>query len=126
MSITSTPEYAKMLDTIRILDGHYNKVASAARRKQLDALFRGDAATANQYKTKLRNLSTKHEELLELISDQITSPEQLQETRRALRAAADKAYAFLQQLQKVEMTLETFSKTIGFLEQLTKDIRAIV
>ena len=125
MSITTDPNYNKLMTTVRVLDTHYSKVASIARRALLDAQFRNEKQTAKSYRKILRKMSADHEEALDIIADKLTTPEQLQATRKALRGAADKAYVFLEKLKKTKITLDNLTEAAQFLTQLVKDIRVV-
>ena len=125
MSITDHGDFDKMMDTVRILRGHYSVVANAAEQEMLKARIRGDRTTADAYKAKLREMSSDHDTALSLIADHLTTPAELRATRRELRTAADTAHDFVKDLRTAKMTLDKLTKAAGFLTTLVTELRGI-
>ncbi|GIT88885.1 hypothetical protein [Roseobacter sp. OBYS 0001] len=125
MTISNHDGFDKLMDTVRILRTHYSKVASLAEQEMLKAKIKGDTATANGYKNTLDAMSKDHDTALSLIADQLTTPDELRKSRKALRDAADKAHKFITTLQKTKMTLDKLTKAAGFLTTLVTDLQAI-
>jgi len=125
MTISSHDDFDKLMDTVRILRTHYSKVANLAEQQMLKAKIKGDTATADSYRNKLDAMSRDHDTALSLVADQLTTPDELIETRKALRDAASRAHKFITGLNNAKLTLDKLTKVAGFLTTLVKDLKAI-
>lgn len=125
MTISSHDDFDKLMDTVRILRTHYSKVANLAEQEMLKAKIKGDTATADSYKNKLDAMSGDHNTALSLIADQLTTPDELRKSRKALRDAASRAHKFITDLKKAKLTLDKLTKAVVFLTALVADLKAI-
>ncbi len=71
-------------------------------------------------------MHAQHKAALDLIAEKLTTPQQLITTRKFLRVEADKANAFVKQLQQIKMSLDKLAEVAGFLTELVKGLMVIL
>lgn len=125
MAISSHKDFDKLMDTVRILRVHYSNVANRAEQEMLKAKIKGDGATAAQYKSILRKMSDDHDTALSLIADKLTTPEELQKTRKELRSAANSAHGFIKKLKTAKLTVQKLEGAAKFMTLMVTQLRGI-
>jgi len=125
-NITQTDSFEKLMDTVGILRTHYSKITKLAEREMLKARMKKDMTTANKYAEKLDQMAQDYRAALDAIADKITSPKELNDTRKVVRDAASKAHGFIKALEKTKITLKQLETAAGFIADITTDIVSIV
>ena len=126
MSIANHKDFDKLMDTVHVLRSHYSTIATKVEREKLKAQIRGQTDKAAEYGKLLKKMQSDHDKALDLIGDKLTTPEQLQATRRELRSAADTAHKFIQSIKKATLTVKKVTEAAGFLTTLVTDLRKIL
>ncbi len=125
-SIVNTPGFDKMMQTVGVLRTHYSRIANMAETEMLKARLSGKTAEADKYADLLDSMAADHRSALQLIADNVTTPDELKQTRRALRSAADEAHDFVEKLKKTKLTLAKLADAAKFLTGLVKGLTSIL
>ena len=124
--LTQSPDFDKLMQTVGVLRTHYSTLARMAEAEMLKARIRGDITSAEAYRGLLEQMSADHRTALDLIAEQITSVDELQKTRRAIRAAADEAHDFVADLKKTQLTLAKLKDAANFLTKLVAQLGSLL
>ena len=114
------------MEVVAALRAHYSTVAGKAEREMIAEKLRGNTASAQRYKDTLAAMHVQHKAALDLIADRLTTPAQLTATRKFLRSEADKANAFVKQLQQIKISLAKLAEVAGFLTELVRGLTTIL
>jgi hypothetical protein len=125
-ALSSTSEFQALMQTVAALRAHYSTIAGKAEREMIAERMRGNLNGAKRYKDTLKTMHDQHKAALDLIAERLTTPAQLKDTRRFLRAQADRANAFVRQLQQIRMSLEKLAEVAGFLTELVGGLTTIL
>ncbi len=123
---TRLPGFSKLMKTVKILRTHYSNIAGEAEKQLIIARMKGKTDEAAQIRTVLDQMQKDHRKSLDMIGAKITDVDQLRQTQKALRAAADEAHDFVKKLRKSTLTLNRLTKAANFLTDLTKRLTKIL
>jgi hypothetical protein len=125
-AIEGTPDFQKLMQTVAALRAHYSTIAGKAERAMIAERMRGNRPAAQAYKDALKSMHDDHKAALDLIAEELTTPEQLSATRRFLRTEADEANRFVRELQQIEMTLGKIAEVVTFMGELVRGLTSIL
>lgn len=116
-------EFDRLMNTVKILRGHFSKIYGEIEAELIRLRFKGDRAGHAKLNDVRRRMREDYDDALGLIADKITSVAQLKQTRSVLRGAADEAYKFVDEMRRVKKRIDQFAKAAGFLSDLVKALR---
>ncbi|MEM6579275.1 MAG: hypothetical protein AAF678_12365 [Pseudomonadota bacterium] len=119
-------EFDKLMKTVKILRKHFSEIYGEIEEELVRLRFKKDKRNFDKLNRIRRKMRSDYDESLGLIGAQITSIEQLTQSRNLLRGAADEAFKFVKQMRKIKKTIDDFAKAAGFLSGVLKGLKGIV
>ncbi len=115
-----------MMEAAGVLQTHYSKATRITQGEMIKAKLKGQKAEAKKYKKLLDKMIAEYSDAVDLIGNEITSPEELKNTRVALRSAADDAHDLVKKLEKANRKLADIVEAAKFMSGIVKQLTKIL